>query len=266
MKYTITIILIFFSLIQVSCQSETNLKLITKNRGVSPKSIEKYYVVRNNKKIRTGKYEKYKGVVLVETGYYKNNLRDSIWTDYSLDGNIIAQGNFKNDYKVGLWYYLSFQGDTIQIYNHTDKIMVYYNIEKERELFPHKILLNGLDTEIDTSKLTIADKIPVFIGGTTMIHNLIITNLTYPVIDAENGKKGVSKVAFTIDKEGKINNVYTKNTISEGIDKEAIRLVNLLGDNWEPGEQNGKKVNVEFVLPLTFSFDYDYSIKQLMNR
>ena len=96
---------------------------------------------------------------------------------------------------------------------------------------------------------------PIFIGGTTLIHNIIMTNLAYPIIDAENGVKGVSYVVFTVDKEGDIINVHTKNSISQGIDKEAVRLVELLGDNWEPGEQNGKKVNVEFTLPLTFKLD-----------
>ena len=125
MRNILIITLIFLSLFQASCQSDNGLKMITNKRGANPKTIEKYYIDKKANKVKTGKFEKFKGKELVQTGFYKNDLRDSIWTDYSLDGKIIAQGKFQDDRKIGLWYYLSFKGDTIQIYNHTDRLLVY---------------------------------------------------------------------------------------------------------------------------------------------
>lgn len=252
MKRSIFLILTIFTVFNTYCQSNNRIKLITEKKGGLNGTVEKYYIDNKNTKIRNGKYEKYNKKVLVQTGFYKNNLRDSTWTDFSFEGRIIATGKFKSDVKIGLWYYYSFKGDTIQIYNHTEKRMIYFDKETEKDLFTKKFFPDSINFQGDTSKMKIPTKMPVFIGGATYLQNLIMTNLTYPILDMENGIQGVSKVSFIINKSGQVVDVFALNSVSPNIDKEAIRLVKLMENNWEPAEVDGEKVSFQYTIPLTF--------------
>lgn len=75
-------LLLFFLFIATKgiAQEEENLKLITK-KGTT--FDEEYFVLADNKKIKHGRYTKYrvlnKGIELIETGNYKDNLKDGEW-------------------------------------------------------------------------------------------------------------------------------------------------------------------------------------------
>lgn len=72
--------------------------------------------------------------------------------------------------------------------------------------------------------------------------------------EAETG--GVAMVAFVVGKNGKISDVVLKKDPGFGMGAEAVRLVNLMQEEkikWEPGREDGKKVDVQMVMPVSFS-------------
>lgn len=251
----IILIFTFYLLAVVSFgQSHGKLKSVTVKTGFKPKTIEKYYIDKKSN-ARFGEYKKFSGETILLTGYYNNNLKDSIWSEYSIYGNIIAQGEYSKDKKVENWYYFSFKGDTIQIYDHTKATMILYDTIKEKKLYPKNMLPGNSDTIVDNSAFTKTDKKPIYIGGKTKIRDIIMKNIHYPAIDRSNGIQGVSYVLFVVDREGNTVNVSIKNSISETIDEESKRVISLLGKNWVPGVHEGKKVNCYYIIPLMYKLN-----------
>lgn len=56
-------------------------------------------------------------------------------------------------------------------------------------------------------------------------------------------------------KMGTIDSVKCINHIDDSIDKEAVRLIKLSGNNWQPAVLNGKLVNSRMIIPLTFKHE-----------
>jgi protein TonB len=69
----------------------------------------------------------------------------------------------------------------------------------------------------------------------------------------ENNITGKVYVKFMVDKEGKIEHPELLKGIGGGCDEEAVRILQLMPD-WNPGKQNGYKVNVGgIVLHIDFT-------------
>lgn len=83
----------------------------------------------------------------------------------------------------------------------------------------------------------------------------IINNLKYPKTAKEAKIEGKAMVQFVVSKEGTIKNIEVKETPSPELGAEAVRVMNLMNDqgqNWIAGLVDGKKVDVQLMLPFTF--------------
>jgi protein TonB len=96
-----------------------------------------------------------------------------------------------------------------------------------------------------------AEVMPAYTGGLQAAYKLIGRNLKYPRVAQRNGTEGTVFVTFVISKEGKVTNVSILKGISEECDKEAMRVISLLND-WTPGSQNHRAVNVRMTIPIKF--------------
>ncbi len=104
----------------------------------------------------------------------------------------------------------------------------------------------------DCSYIFINPEIPAqYKSGNKQLLKDIQTNLKYP--NNQTDVTGKVYVSFTIDTTGKIINPKTKRGIHDSFNNEALKMLNLLGE-WTPGEQHGKKVNTEMILPISFHF------------
>ncbi|WP_027418049.1 energy transducer TonB [Crocinitomix catalasitica] len=92
---------------------------------------------------------------------------------------------------------------------------------------------------------------PEFPGGEAAMAEWIQKNIVYPPMSVEMGEQGVVYVQFVVNSDGSIEQVKTVRGVSDAIDKEAQRIVKRM-PKWKPGEQQGKKVRVRFVLPINF--------------
>ena len=88
-------------------------------------------------------------------------------------------------------------------------------------------------------------------GGMALFYEYVQSNLKYPTEAKQLGIEGKVFVQFIVDPEGNLTDVKSVKGIGGGCDEEAIRVVKE-SLPWNPALQDGKKVNVRMILPVTF--------------
>jgi len=99
----------------------------------------------------------------------------------------------------------------------------------------------------ETALEGVVEEAPSFRGGEKGLQEYIEKNLRYP----DECMQGRVVVSFTIEKDGSITDAKVVKSVSEGADKEALRLVNNM-PKWKPGKQLGKAVSTKYTLPIEF--------------
>jgi len=95
---------------------------------------------------------------------------------------------------------------------------------------------------------------PEYPGGTDALQKFLQENILYPEAAKRNGIQGIVIVQYTIDGKGMVKNAKVMRGVSPELDKEALRVTNLI-TGWKPAMQNGKSITrvvsmpVKFVLP-----------------
>jgi TonB family protein len=110
--------------------------------------------------------------------------------------------------------------------------------------------LRTLDTKTSAQETEI-DKMPEYPGGTEGLTKYLVNNLHYPEAAVSTKTTGKVFVSFIVSKDGKITNPTIKRGVSKELDNEALRVISSM-PNWIPGEKDGKKVDAEMVLPVSF--------------
>lgn len=76
-------------------------------------------------------------------------------------------------------------------------------------------------------------------------------NTKYPPIAKDAGIQGTVFVYFVVDKTGKVADAKVLRAVDPRLDKEALRVIQSL-PKFEPGEQRGKSVSVQYTIPVKF--------------
>lgn len=76
--------------------------------------------------------------------------------------------------------------------------------------------------------------------------------LKYPVVAREAGIEGVVVVSFVINIQGEAQDFTIEREIGGGCGQEAVKVLSKVG-TWNPGMQNGRRVNVKYHMPIKFS-------------
>ena len=134
------------------------------------------------------------------------------------------------------------------------------------------------DNDSDLS-FNIVEKTPIVPGGQAEIMKYLSTHLRYPAVASEMQIEAEVTVTFIVDKTGfvrapKVVNVTSQtplvtegmkkierveaernyNDAIEALKEEAIHVVRNM-PRWEPGRQNGVRVETPYTLPVSFSID-----------
>jgi bla regulator protein blaR1 len=105
----------------------------------------------------------------------------------------------------------------------------------------------------DTSKVySIVDRMPQFPGGDSVLKSLLEASIRYPLEDKRKGNEGIVYVTFVIDTIGRVTHVELLRSAGQSLDDEAVRVVKGL-PLWAPGSHKGKKVRVQYHLPVKFT-------------
>lgn len=109
------------------------------------------------------------------------------------------------------------------------------------------------EEEVEEEKVfMVVEKQPSFPGGEQARMEYLSENIEYPQLARESGIQGTVYVTFVVEKDGSITDVRVLRGIGGGCDEEAIRVVKNM-PKWEPGEQRGKPVRVQFNMPIRFT-------------
>ncbi len=108
----------------------------------------------------------------------------------------------------------------------------------------------------DGKTLDVVETMPQFPGGTQEMLKYMAANIKYPADAVAAEKGGRVIVSFVVDKEGNVTNPTVVRSVSESLDKEALRVVSAM-PKWTPGMQDGKAVDVKYVVPVNFNIHSD---------
>ncbi len=78
--------------------------------------------------------------------------------------------------------------------------------------------------------------------------------LQYPEEAKKNKIEGEVSVRFTVGIDGRLSNFQIDNSLGNGCDEEAIRLIKE-GDRWEPAMADGSPIEREFQLTISFGLE-----------
>lgn len=101
---------------------------------------------------------------------------------------------------------------------------------------------------------TVVEQKPEFPGGDDALIQWLSTHVEYPAEAKAQGLEGEVYVTFVVERDGSITNVRVlspKEQMTPLYD-EAVRVVKAM-PKWKPGKVRGKKVRVQFNLPIIFS-------------
>ena len=100
----------------------------------------------------------------------------------------------------------------------------------------------------DDKVFDVVENMPQFNGGMGALMQYLSDNIRYP---EEKDIQGRVIVRFVVGKDGSISNAQVVKSVHPSFDAEALRIINNM-PKWIPGTQNGKPVNVKYVVPINF--------------
>ncbi|MEO6132132.1 MAG: energy transducer TonB [Saprospiraceae bacterium] len=113
----------------------------------------------------------------------------------------------------------------------------------------------ALQAQTDETPFTFVEKMPEFVGGNKKMNRFISDNIHFPDECRNEGPGYVVIVQFVVDTSGYISNPKVVRGARCGCNQEAMRIMNLMNENnphWIPGMHNGRKVRVQYTLPIKF--------------
>lgn len=93
---------------------------------------------------------------------------------------------------------------------------------------------------------------PSFPGGDAALMRFISEHVVYPEEAYKNNIEGKVVVQFIIEETGKVGEVKVARSVSEELDREAVRVMKLLPDFNPAHNALGRPVKVWYTLPVTF--------------
>ncbi|MBB6108168.1 outer membrane transport energization protein TonB [Mucilaginibacter lappiensis] len=117
------------------------------------------------------------------------------------------------------------------------------------------------ENKIDTVRkkgdvYTAVEKVPEFPGGLEKFGLFLGKGIKYPKVDRDNGTQGRVIVTFVVEKDGALSGLKVTRGVSKTIDAEAIRVLKA-SPKWTPGIEGGKKVRVQYSVPISFTLAPD---------
>jgi hypothetical protein len=249
------------------------LKLVKEQ--TSPYTIDQYYILASNPKIRQGAYQRYNKSTraLIVEGHYKNDQKDSLWTYFDVFGKILSQasfsngitsghwkqfaynngvgviiieGNYKNGQRSGEWTFRNPDGSIGYKYDYSQKQITEYG--KNDETFT---IIDQKDTIATTM-----EKPAIHIGGMDSLNKILVKNVALKNDPSIKESSGIHRVmvSFNINEKGTLENYTVVSGVNKQLNDEALRIIKLWDDGgWVPGYYKGHPVKVLQIVPVVFN-------------
>lgn len=228
--------------------TEQELKKVKKTLVSNPFTHrwEEYHVLKSDKKIKHGPYQQLVNDKVEETGFYKDNQKDSTWTKFFFySGAIREQGLYAKNQRVGVWTFYNNKNELEQSYDFSTQKLIFSGPESRPKM-------GWVITETDTLE-TVVDSPAVYLGGTATYAEILAKNMRFPAPAVRRGVQGRVYVTFMIDEKGRTSGHKVSKPIDRDCDEEALRVSRLLTD-WLPAVKDGKPVKSLHMIPVSFNF------------
>lgn len=103
----------------------------------------------------------------------------------------------------------------------------------------------------DSNVYDVVDYVASFPNGELAMHQWIAKVIKYPSLALQREEQGRVLIKVIIDKDGSITYPKIVKSVSESLDKEALRVVKLM-PKWKPAIKKGKNVRMYYTIPITF--------------
>ena len=203
-------------------------------------------------------------------GKYTGGERSGRWVSYHADGTTVqSEGNYAAGKQVGTWKSYHKNGVLMSQTEYTAPDTRNFEYRYDTLGAPQDTLLyqNG-ELLQEVPGFERVERMPVFgaeCGGIeddlerktcseSALFSFLSQNLRYPPRAREREIEGLGIVSFVVEKDGTLNDVAIVRGVSGDIRQEILRIIELM-PRWEAGMKNGKKVRVQFTLPVRFRLE-----------
>jgi len=227
-------------------------KQITEEPDKPHKIKEVFFVLRSDKSVRDGSYQKFRNDRLMVSGYYKNGQKDSLWQTYSTTQAVTSKKWYDKGKMVGNWEFYNNNGDTVYTYDfatskvtypsgshHSDTATWFYRNDAGDWVRGH------LDQAI----------IPLFGPGEWLSY--LNYNFRYPDEAVIKNQQGKVVISIVVDENGQPSDYSVSTSVAPSLDAEALRVVSSHENIFAPAQKDGKKVRSIIFQPLIFRLEGD---------
>ncbi|MEO6036841.1 MAG: M56 family metallopeptidase, partial [Saprospiraceae bacterium] len=128
---------------------------------------------------------------------------------------------------------------------------------KETSLVTRKDLSPFREAATGLRVYQLCEQLPAYPGGQDALLLFLANNIHYPAAGKANKEEGMIIMRFVVGADGTVRSIGEKPGtahLSHDFPDEAKRVIELM-PKWIPGEQKGKKVACEMILPIRFKLD-----------
>ena len=137
-------------------------------------------------------------------------------------------------------------------HSNNDAEAILHPCEKDRIVIPYR---PDYVEDVDENKVyDVVEQMPKFPGGPKAMFEYIAYNVQYPKEMGETCAQGRVIVSFVVEKDGSLTDIKVVKSVYPALDEEALRVVKSM-PKWISGSQNGVKVRVRYVIPVTFRLE-----------
>jgi antitoxin component YwqK of YwqJK toxin-antitoxin module len=149
---------------------------------------------------------------------------------------VAEEGNIKGGRPDGEWKLIQDDLSFLEVYSN-GKLVSGKSTNKKGEVKTY--------TEVGT--------LPSYPGGTEEYLKFLAKNIRYSYNEGRKITKGKVVVLFFIETDGSIANATVIQSLTPGLDAEAIRVINQLPDKWIPATLRGVPIRSHYTATINFS-------------
>ncbi|MFD2872714.1 TonB family protein [Mucilaginibacter ximonensis] len=115
-------------------------------------------------------------------------------------------------------------------------------------------LITGTSTDKDGNKHTYQKRNinATYAYGMDRFRDILRRRVRYKDEDVNNNNRGMVLVAFTVTKEGQLENLHVLHGIDKSMDNEVLRVVKETAGKWKPAVRYGIPITTDVSFPLNF--------------
>jgi len=231
------------------CQKTKSVTTKSESRGIKVKEITE--VLKSDNTVKNGIYELWNNSKLICEGKYKNGKKDNQWISYSRNNIIVARRWYSEGTRSGQWGFFDREGNPDWTYDFDQKTATYFQHHEDDK---NEYMYQESNGEWKKGKL---DVNPLALIGKNEWLVYLNSNLRYPIEAQDKGEQGTVLVTIIVDENGESQDYSIYKSASPSLDEEALYMVKNFKYEFIPAEKDGKKVKVQYRIPISFHLEYN---------